>query len=94
MDLHRIAARVAGETEDWLTENLYKGPVYKKIYELRKKNPEVSMELDQIVAAIKEFGDKVTEKLAEAEAPATVREEEAPPTVRQETVPFHPGQHF
>jgi hypothetical protein len=79
-DLGLLVSRIAtSDAEAWVRDNLYKGPVYNKIYKLRSGYPDIADKIDQIVVALKEFGDKVTEKLEGTEefAPATVREPEA-----------------
>jgi hypothetical protein len=51
---------------------LYCGPVYRKLYELRQRRPELSYELDDLASSLREMGDQLEEFVREqADSAAT-----------------------
>lgn len=47
------------EITAFLRRALFKGPVYRRLYQLRRQRPDIAFELDQLAAAIKQFADEV-----------------------------------
>ncbi len=43
----------------FVRETLYDGPVYRKLYALRERRPELSYELDDLAMALGELGERI-----------------------------------
>jgi hypothetical protein len=55
----------------FVRRTLYCGPVYRKLYELRQRRPELSYELDDLASSLREMGDRLEEFVREQAESAT-----------------------
>lgn len=45
----------------YIRDCLYMGPVYRKLYALRKRRPELACDIDELAAELRQMGDRLEE---------------------------------
>jgi hypothetical protein len=52
-------AKTPEQAARFVRDCLYLGPVYQKLYALRRQRPELAYELDELAVALKQTGDRI-----------------------------------
>jgi hypothetical protein len=63
----------------YVRDCLYLGPVYQKLYALRQRQPELSYDLDELAAALRQMGDRLEEFVREQASELTPPDRRAAP---------------
>jgi hypothetical protein len=65
LDAEDVRPSGAEGAAQFVRQTLYCGPVYRKLYELRQRLPELSYELDDLASSLREMGDRLEEFVRE-----------------------------
>lgn len=52
-------APAEGAFADYVSEVLHEGPLYRKLFSLRREHPEIAHELDEIAQAVRQVTDRI-----------------------------------
>jgi len=86
-DAEAVRSSGADGAIELLRRTLYGGPVYRKLYELRQRRPELCYELDDLASSLREMGDRL-EELVRAQVEGVTTE---PAPTRGSHRPGHPA---